>query len=204
MAIGYCNYCGATFEREPGKLRRSKLHFCSLDCRDRQVVADNPTLAERFWSKVNKNSGYIAPNMTTECWEWQGYRDPNGYGRIRIKRETKLAHRISYILTNGPIDEEVCVRHNCDHPPCVNPAHLVGGTQIDNIQDMVERGRHKGGANPMQGETHPFAKLTVSKVTEIRAAYATGTPQRVLARKYNIAPQTVYGLVHRKSWKHIP
>lgn len=44
----------------------------------------------------------------------------------------------------GPV-----LRHRCDNPPCINPAHLEPGTQADNVRDMAERGRHW-----MHGKTH--------------------------------------------------
>lgn len=52
------------------------------------------------------------------------------------------AHRVSYALANGTLPKASVVRHTCDNPPCVNPAHLLAGTQKENMADRKARKRH--------------------------------------------------------------
>jgi hypothetical protein len=72
------------------------------------------------------------------CWEWTGDKFKRGYGRVK---EGVYAHRFSFELHFGPLDQRTVVRHRCDNVSCVNPAHLLAGTQLDNMRDKVERGR---------------------------------------------------------------
>ena len=90
------------------------------------------TLEERFWEKVNK---------TIDCWEWIGAIDRHGYGKFSIKYKKYIAHRISWELHNGKIPKGICVLHRCDNRKCMNPEHLWLGTQQDNSDDMIRKGR---------------------------------------------------------------
>lgn len=75
------------------------------------------------------------------CWIWQRSRDPNGYGKIRVKNKSKLVHRISWELANGAaIPTGLIIRHKCDNPGCLRPDHLLLGTHKDNGRDRVKRG----------------------------------------------------------------
>lgn len=79
------------------------------------------------------------------CWEWNGKRNDNGYGIFDAKRLGYVlarAHRVMYEHVTGETIGDLQLRHKCDNPPCVNPDHLIPGTAADNVQDMVERGRH--------------------------------------------------------------
>ncbi|WP_408840834.1 HNH endonuclease signature motif containing protein [Acidocella sp.] len=51
------------------------------------------------------------------------------------------AHRASYQIFRAPIPAGLVVRHQCDIPLCVNPAHLEIGTQAKNIEEREARGR---------------------------------------------------------------
>jgi len=75
------------------------------------------------------------------CWEWQGSRLWNGYGRFS-GRNGFIAHRRMYELTKGEIPEGWFVCHTCDNPPCINPDHLFVGTALHNNRDTNRKGRH--------------------------------------------------------------
>ena len=53
---------------------------------------------------------------------------------------SKPLHRAVYAMVHGAIPKGLVVRHTCDNTLCVNPKHLIIGTQLDNIRDRVERG----------------------------------------------------------------
>jgi hypothetical protein len=47
-------------------------------------------------------------------------------------------------------------------------------------------------------------RLTEKEVREIRARYnSTLKNSRFLAEEYGVRRQTIYHIVHRKSWKHV-
>lgn len=148
------------------------------------------TLEERFWKKVDKRE-------PDECWEWMGAQNGAGYGKIGRggRREgLVLAHRLSWELANGVIPEGQCVCHHCDNPGCVNPAHLFLGTNIDNMQDAVEKGRM------VRGSAIKGAKLTEQDVREILCFLAAGYPHKEIAEAYNVARVTITQINTGKIW----
>jgi len=151
----------------------------------------------------------------SECWTWQGTKDPDGYGSVSLIINGKechiRAHRIAYYLAHGidPLDLIVC--HSCDNPPCVNPDHLWLGTSKDNTQDAVRKGRNMRGDSHYfrtrpecvpKGETHYRAKLRAEQVLEIRAT-ATHFSRNEIAKRYGVSKRMIQFIVQRKSWKHI-
>ena len=101
------------------------------------------TVEVYFWHFVD---------MSGDCWMWTGCRNYQGYGYFRFEGKMRRAHRIAWILTNGPIPHGegfhgICVLHRCDNRLCVKPDHLFLGTNHDNVIDMWKKGR----GNPWVG-----------------------------------------------------
>jgi len=146
---------------------------------------------DRFWSKVDKSG---------DCWEWTAYVDKAGYGNFKRNNRNGYVHRVSWELTNGEIPKGLCVLHHCDNRKCVNPDHLFLGTQYDNMQDMIEKGRKR----PTYGSGHGMSKLTEEQVIEIRSRMRCGGDlQKNLAVEFGISKQLISCIVLRTRWTHI-
>lgn len=68
----------------------------------------------------------------------------SGYGQFSSPHQYKtsmVAHRVMYGVAFGYVPHGLNVMHTCDNPPCCNPFHLKLGTHIDNMRDMVVKGR---------------------------------------------------------------
>lgn len=120
-----------------GRFRNCLL--CTSPFPEHKGIGDNFLCGEvcRFFAKV-------AIRDSDECWRWVGSLMRKDYGAFRVKRGEKWitdrAHCWSYRFFHGPIAKGQQVRHRCDVPNCVNPAHLLIGTNADNMHDMLERG----------------------------------------------------------------
>lgn len=97
------------------------------------------------------------------CWEWDGPTTGGGYGTLSVDGEHDYSHRVAWEVAHGRrLPDGAVVRHACDNPVCVNPTHLRVGSQVDNMQDCVERSRFR------RGNRHPNSKLTFEQVEETR------------------------------------
>ena len=98
-------------------------------------------------SDKQSQTGSLRDPSGSGCIEFDGARlSSGGYGAIRHEGKVVRAHRLAYCHANGVTLESIAgfeVRHSCDNPPCINPAHLLLGTHTDNMRDMFERDRRK-------------------------------------------------------------
>ncbi len=125
-----CSRCGIKFHKHGNKVQ----HHCSRQC---WRLADKTSpVGERFFGMAIVRGG-------DECWGWNGFKDSKGYPRMRgVPGTTVFATHVSLELAGKLRPSNLhgaC--HTCDNPECTNPAHLWWGTQKENAQDAIAKGR---------------------------------------------------------------
>lgn len=150
--------------------------------------------------------GILAHTVVNEngCRIWQGGVDDWGYGMKKWGKGHRRVHRLVYEFVKGPITTRL-VRHTCDTPRCCEPTHLIAGTDQDNADDKVQRGRGRWAS----GEKAHNAKLTNTAVLDIRKKQPKGRApwgqmiRTKLAKKYRVSESAIQNVWDRKTWKDI-
>lgn len=146
--------------------------------------------------------GYL-PEPNSGCWIWNkgtSGRKNQRYGQIWHNDKMLIASRASYMVFYGVIPNGLFVCHKCDVTLCINPRHLFLGTNRDNFDDSVSKGRRK----ISKGEKHGNAKLTAQIVKEIFKLYKVlGQTQKQIAIKYGVDASAISLVLRRKNWKHV-
>lgn len=154
------------------------------------------TLSPRFWAKVRK---------TDSCWLWTAAVNERGYGRFQHNGQLHYPHRLALEAKLGrSLSAGMQACHNCpggDNPACVNPDHLWEGTNRNNSEDALRKGRILG--TRVVGTENGKAKLNDALIPEIRRVSEEHSYEEA-ARRFGIAPNTARSITLRKTWRHVP
>ena len=164
-------------------------------------MADVTLPEANFFDKYREK---IAFDTKSDCWLWTAGKTSTGYGSSWGRGTTQRAHRQAYEAAHGLGSARgFVVRHQCDTPLCVNPAHLILGSQADNVRDREERGRRIAPT----GGAHGRAKLTETDIKTIRATYVPRHPSfggPALAGVYGVNQTMIGKIIRRERWAQVP
>lgn len=140
---------------------------------------------QRFWSKVRRGCG-------KRCWVWTAGKS-GGYGTIYISGLNRKAHRVSYLIHYGSVEDQVL--HKCDNPSCVRPDHLFPGDQKANMMDMAAKGR----SSRLRGALNGNSRLTEPIVAQIKAVLGRAS-QMAIAGRFGCSQQTISNIATGRGW----
>jgi len=150
-------------------------------------------LYKRGRSLAETLDAYSVPEPNSGCWIWLGAANKRWHGSLGYQGKIIGSHRASWLVHRGKIPDGFFVCHRCDVPLCINPDHLFLGQAVDNVRDMLSKGR----GTKARGLSHGQNKLSEDDVRSIRSSCLS---HRRIASSYGISCGTVSGIRRRKIW----
>jgi hypothetical protein len=205
-SVRACRHCGKMFQKTwPAQV------FCGAECQkhdDRIPVLKQkscrhcrkqflPTgTSEKYcslpcalWSRIDIRG----PN---DCWNWTAALSV-GYGEFGFNNKRLPAHKVSYLLSVGNINDGLHVCHQCDNRACCNPAHLFLGTHQDNMRDAFNKNR------TAHGSRNGMSKITEDQVLQIRELVSQGATARSIAARFGISENYASDVAAGARWKRV-
>jgi hypothetical protein len=93
----------------------------SVSLRSSLRAAATKNMTHTLIAQISKRIS-VKPNG---CWEWEGYKNAQGYGIFRRKRKHYLSHRSLFNELVYPVYPGEDVHHLCENTSCCNPSHLT-------------------------------------------------------------------------------
>jgi hypothetical protein len=128
----HCEYCGCTLVRKEDERAHHFVarRFCGRECWNASRREQDPSERIKRGIEIDSNTG---------CWNWQGDKTSNGYGRVRINGRKILTHVLSYQLKHGPMPEGKELHHRCENRACCNPNHVEPVTRLEHCLSLSRR-----------------------------------------------------------------
>lgn len=151
------------------------------------------------WAFVDRSGG------PRSCWPWARGSGRLGYGSVTADlgdgRRKHGTHAVAFYAEHGWYPNKrngLVLRHTCDNPICCNPAHLIPGTQAQNMGDAAARDRINF------GERVPWSKLSTADVVAIRREIAAGASNYRIAQAFGVNPGAILNIRAGKAWRRVP
>lgn len=181
-----CSYCSTSFWRDDKKyLQRLnqgyETFFCSRAC----------------WARYRFQKDITWEEDSNGCWVCTSHNiGDDRYPEVKQKGKTINLARHLYEEKYGAIPKGMRLIRTCRNISCINPDHMVIGTQQDVIKHR-DSGEHRW---KPKGEKHPGAVLKEHDVILIRRSERSYTD---LAKEYGVTPQQIWRIQKGLAWAHV-
>jgi len=164
-----------------------------------QVGTDNISV-DKAWEILRKRVwGQVDIRGEDDCWNWTGTRS-NGYGIVMFNRRRYQAHRMTYFLEFGAIEENILVRHACGNRLCCNPKHMMLGTDFDNAIDAILHVTLNVGKKDFSRKLNEEDARVIKYCLKY---YNCEGMNGSLASYYDVSRTTIKKIENGKIWKHV-
>jgi len=136
-------------------------------------ILPSPEELVRFLGKVTVMD--LPGTSSHGCWRWRGSKiTGTEYGRVWLRNKVYRAHRLSFAIFVGPLEQNDDVHHRCRNEWCINPRHLEAMPHCehgahsceDKLNDLVGV-CYMGG--PMDGQERRFPMDSIPEFFEIKS-----------------------------------
>lgn len=171
-----------------------------------ELVEDNTyKIVER---DLNVNSKPILVKIKEDgCWDCishpltkvnRGYPFFKRAGKSGRGEKSKIVGtRYIYFLQHGRhLEDGLLMRHTCDNRLCLNPEHLLAGTQWENMEDMMKRNR---------GNASGYVGLKPEVVREIKIMLRDnpGITYKAVGEAFGVTPASISKIAKGRTWKNL-
>lgn len=179
-----CQECAKQFLKDSDQVARSKFHFCSAVCR-------------------NKNKE-CCKYAAEQCGNALRFR---GNGKSYVKFLGRHAHRIAAEQKLGrPLKRGEIVHHINGNRRDNRHENLEVMTQSEHIKiHLPEMHALKAKNNAAaRGEGSGMSKLKSEDILKIRCLVSEGMMDTQISRQFNVSATTIYSVRKGRTWKHVP
>ena len=137
------------------------------------------------------------------CWRNRKYKNySKGYFSIRYLNKIEILPRLILIDRHGrSFMKNYVTRHLCHNNGCINPWHIVYGTQQDNVDDCIRANRRR----QQRGSKNVMSKLIEKQVREIKIIlkYNKSIKHHDIGNFFGVSRGTISNINNGRIWKHV-
>ncbi len=128
----------------------------------------------------------MEPIPEAGCWLWTSYliRGYPAVAKYHRRYGTGYAHRLMYVLQNGPIPYGLELDHLCRMRSCINPAHLEAVTHKVNIHRCPDSPAANNARKTHCNNGHALVKANLMKLKDAKWGRKCLTCHRNNATRY--------------------